>query len=93
MIWSALFELFKVIIAGLKLLLPSWSPVDFVGMTSTVLGGIPSGVTTWLRWTNYYLPASEAAIAVGVLLTLYVALHSYNAIVYVLVKLHILGGK
>lgn len=92
MIVKAIFALFKLVVGALKLLLPSWTPVDFGGMATTVVGGIPPGVASWLRWSNYYLPSVEIFGAIGILATLYVARHLYEAIIYVLTKIHILGG-
>jgi hypothetical protein len=91
MVVTAIFKLISLIIGGLASFMPSWDPVDFVGITDelTAKAGPLFG---FLRWLDWYLPVTEFIQIAGVVLGLYAAAVVYKAVMWLLTKLHVLGG-
>lgn len=94
MITKLLIDFFKFLFDAIDYALPDWNPVDFDGFgasISSVFGN--SLVGGLLKWLNFYLPLKEAITAAAVLIGLYLYLLMFRAAVYLLTKLHILGGS
>lgn len=69
-------------------LLPDWTPPEVSDSA-----GAAAPVFQFVAWTNQYLPLDIALGVLGVLLVIWVSMFVYRVTVYVLSKLHILGGS
>jgi hypothetical protein len=79
----------------------------FLGLAHTVLGLLPnpsppslSGLTgalatifQYLGWANQFLPIDVALSLVAILLTAWLGMHGFRAVVWLATKAHILGGS
>lgn len=91
MILSALLTILETILGALFLLLPDWTPFDITGATEGWESYSPTfGV---LAWTNQYVPISEGFALGGLVLTVFAAAFAYRSVVWLLTKLHVLGGS
>jgi hypothetical protein len=71
-------------------LLPAWTPVDL----DAIVNAIESvNLGSWFRWMNYYLPVGPGLVALGVVVAWSATTYVDNWGVWVLTKLHILGGE
>jgi hypothetical protein len=88
MIVDALLSAFEAVVGALTALLPEVDPPDLSGM---VAGLDP--VWGAAGWLNKYVPLDHAAIALGVLVTLWVVLYGIRVAAWLLTKAHVLGGS
>lgn len=91
MIFDAVFALIKAALSGIASLLPTWTPVDLATPVADFMGRLGPG-WAFLRWLNWYLPIKEGLVVVGLGLTLFGALQGWKLVLYLGVKLHLLGG-
>lgn len=89
MITNAILWLLAQPLNALGALLPEWDPVDLSGYGSWLAEHSPF---SWFGWLNYYFPVSDILIILGVLLSVGLALHAWQWIVWLGTKLHIFGG-
>jgi hypothetical protein len=92
MVTAALLWLFRTVLDGLDVLLPSWSPPDISGTLATALGSI-GDVGEFVGGLNWYFPVRETVEAVVILFAAWTAGLLYRGVVWVLTKAHILGGQ
>jgi hypothetical protein len=85
-------------------LLPTWDPVDLSGFLDAIscdqfscgeIGGTEYGgpIFRMFSWANYYVPVAELLAVINLALAFWVFLHGYKLLVWVLVRLHIIGGE
>lgn len=83
--------LFFGIIEFLLGLLPPWTPFDLTGVAGPIASG--AGVFFGLvNWADQYAPVKMLLSCITLFITLWAAAHVYRATIWVLSKLHILGG-
>jgi hypothetical protein len=88
MITKAILALIVIPFKAALSLLPTVSAPDVSGMVSAM-----APVWQFAGWVNNYLPLAEAAVVLGILLTAFQAIVVVRAVLWVLAKLHILGGE
>jgi len=77
---------------GLLGLLPDWTPYDLSGLVDALDANHWTN-GTFLAWLNQYVPIEETVtVSIG-FLSLFVAMFVYNQVVWILTKLHVLGGS
>lgn len=69
-------------------LLPSWDPPNVSGMVSVV-----EPVWQFAGYVNNFVPAAEAVTLLGILMTAFAAINVIRGVIWVLTKVHILGGS
>lgn len=87
MIVDAILEWINDVVEWLLGLLPDWAPPD-------ITGGLSSLGPLWgyLSWANKYVPLVEIAAICATLLTYFIGLYLFRFTVWLLERLHILGG-
>jgi hypothetical protein len=90
MILNTLFSWFVSLLGALLDLIPSFGLPDAAVATAAVSD---ARVWEYVGWANHYVPVDLAAALLAVRVTLWAALHGLDAVVWVLTKLHILGGS
>lgn len=94
MITQALFFLFRQVLDGLDWLLPNWTPPDLQGPVATLIAKSRQvGFPKLLAGANHYLPIRESMLAFVALGAIYLSAITYHGVVWVLTKVHILGGE
>jgi hypothetical protein len=88
MITDLILGWMKSAITALLGLLPTVSVPD-------IHSGISGLGVLWngLAWGNQYAPVTEALAMLGILLTAWTAMQLFNVVLWVLTKLHVLGGS
>jgi hypothetical protein len=71
--------------------LPSWSSLDLATPIASIFATI-APLSHWFGWLDNYVPLHEAVEMLGVLIAMYAAAQLYSAAIWLLSKLHILGG-
>lgn len=69
-------------------LLPDIAPPDVAGLVAAM-----APVWQFGGWANNFVPLQEAVTLLGVMMTAFVAISAVRATLWVLTKLHILGGS
>ncbi len=88
MITQAILTLVMLPFRAALELLPVVDPPDVDGLVG---GAAP--LWQFGGWVNNFVPLSEAMTLVAVLLVAFVAVTALRAVLYVLTKVHILGGS
>jgi hypothetical protein len=94
-IWNALFELVKDAVGLLTGLLPTIAAPDFAGMiqsTKTAPGEV-FWAFAYVRYANYYVPASDAVLIIGIRAAVFAAMQVVDLTSWVLSKTHVAGGS
>lgn len=91
MIVKAVYLLLKVIVAGVSLLLPAWDPIGIASELET-LRTASNTVFGLIRWADWYMPALLVVTLVVAQASASLGMHVWNGVVWVLTKLHVLGG-
>lgn len=92
MITDKLFEWFAAAIRWVLGVLPDWQFPDLAADVESLFVVIgPHG--SFAAWFNLYVPLTEALALLGIGLVIWVAAHAYFALVWVLTKLHVMGGS
>jgi len=91
MIVNAFLSFVKLLLAAPLALLDLMPvpDVDWTGPTQAV-ADLPIG--SWVGWVNYYVPVTHIFGAIGLILAVVSASFLFNWLVWVLVKLRVLGG-
>jgi hypothetical protein len=71
-------------------LLPTGPVLNINGYAQTVVN---DGVFRHLEWVNNYLPLDQVVVAIGILLALVTIMLTVRILIWVMAKLHILGGS
>lgn len=89
MIPDLILGLLETLLDGIVGLLPSVSIPDVSATIETDLAFL----WQWFAWANNYVPLDQAALMISILLGAWAALQLVHITVWVLTKLHILGGS
>ncbi len=90
MITEAILQVLALPFAALTLLLPTWEGPDLSGYSAWLAEHSPF---SWFGWLNWYFPVSDVLVILGLVLTIGIALHAWNWVVWVGTKLHLFGGS
>ncbi len=90
MIVDAFFSFVTNVLLWPLTLLPEWTPVDLSAPIAAI-EGLPIG--QWVGWVNNYLPVTQGAAALGLILVVSNATWLTNWVIWLLTKAHILGGQ
>lgn len=89
MILLALFSLFLFVVEALFSLLPTSPEAPEIGAMVASLDTIWTG----FAWANHYLPVDTLVSLLGILVTSWAVMHAVQLVLWVLTKLHVLGGS
>jgi hypothetical protein len=92
MIFSWLFNQVLSAITSLLSVFPTWTPFDLHTLITDPINGT-NNVFQYLRWANYFIPLTDLVTCLSVLLTFYAAHVTYKSGVWLLEKVHVLGGS
>jgi hypothetical protein len=87
---DAILTLFRLALKAVQFILPNWAP-DIPGLLAPVLPALTTPFS-WLGGANYYLPVAAALVLLVLGLTMWLTSHVYNGVIWVLTKMHVLGG-
>lgn len=90
MITLAVLRVIAAPLTALGGLLPDWEPVDLSGYGAWLSEHNPF---TWFGWLNWYFPVTDVVAICGVLVTIGIALHAWNWVLWIGTKLHLFGGS
>jgi hypothetical protein len=74
-------------------LLPTWTPVDLTGYENAGLFTSYHSVYEGMQFFNHFIPMDTVLTIFSLSLTIMVALMGYRITVWILTKLHVLGGS
>jgi len=87
---DAILSIFRLALKAIQFILPDWNP-DIPGFLDVVLPALATPFS-WLGGANHYLPVDTGLVLLGLGLTMWLASHVYNGVIWVLTKMHVLGG-
>ena len=71
-------------------LLPTWSLPSLTGWTSYIGD---TRIWQWAAWANWYVPLDLAVAFLAVRLAAWTGMWTFEAVVWLLTKAHVLGGQ
>lgn len=88
MILDAIFAIFETVANAVLALIPDIPAPDLSGWADVI-----APVWAHAAWLNKYVPLDQAVIMLGVLVVAWIVLYGIRFTVWVLTKLHALGGS
>lgn len=93
MLLQAIFDAFFALVQwGFDLVQAAMPVIPTLPDTSSYQSAA-SSVYQWAGWANWYVPVDQAVIAFGLVISLWTVLYGFRFLVWVLTKMHILGGQ
>jgi hypothetical protein len=92
-VWEALFNVLSAGVTFIMSLFPDWTPIDWTSISTAIHDLTPTGVSTFFRWVDYYVPLHEALGLVVVTFGLWLTYTIWRLAKMILQWLHVLGGN